>query len=238
MKIPWILSFYSYSVFLWSTTTTTPVNALCSVHDDKGNRVALTAVNLPRGIAYDRQRDILECLSTRACQGWKIVGCDALYCTGPASCEQATLTDHGGVACWELAACQGARISAAHDISCGAGFDRSCAEAVIETDAQLLCYGQDACVHGSSNNKNDFMVIHIVGYKGHVRCANGDDGPACENLVVHVPDSSRACLVDDMHRGNGHDTISPCAVVCATDKDCDAETIHFQVRTKAVGGPK
>ncbi|KAL7571709.1 hypothetical protein ACA910_011232 [Epithemia clementina (nom. ined.)] len=199
------------------------VQALCILENEQGIKVSTQ--HLPPGVTYLAGTDTLRCLTPQACRNWKIRGCTAVYCHGVQSCQEAHLIDNRGIACWSRHACQYAQFWSSHDISCGAGFEGSCAHVTIQTDAQVLCYGADACVRHKQIN---------VGQTGHVRCANaaaGSDGTttaaACHHLDVYLEHRHRACFGTDDEDEDGP---VDCAVVCATPSDCDKETIQFIVQ--------
>lgn len=182
--------------------------------------------SLPPGIDYNLRTDTLKCRTAQACQNWTISGCTAVYCREYQACRNVQfLAGNMAIACWGRGACYGASFKYAHDVSCGAGYAQSCANAVIQTNDQLWCYGPQACVNPppSSSTTTTTTTTARVGPKGTVRCANGNGEWSCQNMIVEVSHGRRACF------GTEQDP-QQCAVLCATEYDCDQSTIQFRIQ--------
>ncbi|KAL7571693.1 hypothetical protein ACA910_011219 [Epithemia clementina (nom. ined.)] len=196
------------------------VHAECSLKDEKDQKVVVSA--LPPGVDYDRNLDRLRCMEPDACRFWTILNCYVVQCKNHQACKGATMINNRGVACEAAEACQETKFIQSHNVVCGLdATEPACPSADIESDTIVLCYGPQACA--SVADKARRTTIR-VGAEGVVRCGNGQGQFACQNLLVQVNHSRRACF------GKKVGVAASCAVLCETDTECDKSSIHFEVK--------
>ena len=200
------------------------VQATCLVQSGDEKETTIPLDELPSGVMYMDVENTIYCLTERSCEGYLISGCQAVYCEGRQSCRNVEFKYNEHVFCWAEKACQQADFWQSHDIDCGSGNmeDGSCLDATIQTDADLLCYGDRSCVYEKP------LSVHLVGGEyGQVRCESPNPGlgVACKNMFVHVDDRRRACFVNE----DQNIASSPCAVFCANRGACDKQSIIFEI---------
>ena len=232
----WLLVVLLVLLHLVVNVVVVVVDAKCVVRDAYESKVPLYPESMPSGIQYNAVSDTLVCLLDHSCWGYRLIGCTSIYCRGHQSCQDTEMTGNGAVACWGSEACLNAYISKGKTVACGAGYGGSCIDATIETSASVLCYGDFACVtqtQGGSLLPNTTTVTAMdrggislhVGQGGHVVCSTSTAQLACQDLLIHVPDVSRACYGPDTAESNPH--VTECAIICTSEEACDKSRIQF-----------
>ena len=167
------------------------VEAVCRVENALKQHVPLIRYQVPPGLGYDFEQDILECMDTNSCRGYTISNCSAVYCTGKASCQDATVRGGGGVACWETYACQHATLH----ITMGKPPPPPPPpppEQQDDTNDKPQKEGDDFFDFFGVPRGDDDGYNPVPDPDETISCGGGDYLQACANATIHIEDHVQA----------------------------------------------